>query len=612
MKKKYNLLLLLLALSVGAAWGQSVEEIKADTRTYICGEGRATTVRQADGYALAEITSQISVSIMSETESEESESGAGDEMRSESYINSIVNTYSNATLSNTQMIIIENEPDAHVFRYIKRSDISRIFEAREQKIKSLVEDAASSLKDLKINDALRYLYWSGALTQSLQYPNEMYIYDDEGQRQMANVWIPAQINEILDNLEYRVTEVGDDAVVSFEITYDDEPVSSVDYTYFDGAGWSNIYTAKEGRGIIELRQNQQMDKVQLKTEYSFEGESMVDPEIKEVLEAVAAVPYRKAYLNIELKVQPKEEDDDVTDDEDESQSLTSSVAESEATHSYEYLAEVEGVDDYNATIKSVLSDITSKSYTQSSPYFSEAGAVAYKNLISYGRARVIDAAEPKFYTLDGKVYCRNILMNFAFKTNNREFVESVVFEFDADKKISNITLGLGRQTTEDVFGKVMWPEAARIILMHFLEGYKTAYSLKQIDYVENVFAEDALIITGSYVRAATAAEMSTIKGKYVRYTKQSKSQYIRNLKYVFASNEYINLNFADCDILKAGEGGEIYGIQIKQEYHSASYGDTGYLFLMVDLNDMTRPVIHVRTWQPEKNPNFGVYGLNNF
>ena len=65
-------------------------------------------------------------------------------------------------------------------------------------------------------------------------------------------------------------------------------------------------------------------------------------------------------------------------------------------------------------------------------------------------------------------------------------------------------------------------------------------------------------------------------------------------------------------MVKAGAGGELYGIQIKQDYYSTNYGDQGYLFLMVDLNDPDKPIIKVRTWQPEKDPDFGLYDIGMF
>lgn len=65
-------------------------------------------------------------------------------------------------------------------------------------------------------------------------------------------------------------------------------------------------------------------------------------------------------------------------------------------------------------------------------------------------------------------------------------------------------------------------------------------------------------------------------------------------------------------MVKAGRGGEVYGIQIKQDYYSTNYGDTGYLFLMVDLNNPDEPIIKVRTWQEEPDPVDGLYDLMDF
>lgn len=91
----------------------------------------------------------------------------------------------------------------------------------------------------------------------------------------------------------------------------------------------------------------------------------------------------------------------------------------------------------------------------------------------------------------------------------------------------------------------------------------------------------------------------------------------------FQSNQFINIRFADNDVVKMGAGGETYGIQIKQDYYSSNYGDHGYLFLMVDFNDPDNPSIKVRTWQPDRNPNinsnlprsnrdWGIIGPGNF
>ena len=107
--------------------------------------------------------------------------------------------------------------------------------------------------------------------------------------------------------------------------------------------------------------------------------------------------------------------------------------------------------------------------------------------------------------------------------------------------------------------------------------------------------------------------MSPAKMQHVKYTRQTKEQYMKNLKRCFDSNEYINIRFAD-NIVRKSKSPNIYGIQIKQDYYSSSYGDTGYLFLLIDFKDPEAPLIHVRTWQPDNDPNVkdGRIGIADF
>ena len=94
-----------------------------------------------------------------------------------------------------------------------------------------------------------------------------------------------------------------------------------------------------------------------------------------------------------------------------------------------------------------------------------------------------------------------------------------------------------------------------------------------------------------------------LDNEMVKHTRLSKQEYIRNVERSFKSNEFINIRFTDNDVKKMGVGADTYGIQIHQDYYSSSYADTGYLFLMVDLNDPDLPCIKVRTWQPKRDPN---------
>ena len=138
------------------------------------------------------------------------------------------------------------------------------------------------------------------------------------------------------------------------------------------------------------------------------------------------------------------------------------------------------------------------------------------------------------------------------------------------------------------------------------------YSNATLRNTERIFSDDALIITGKYVKVRPNEYSQFKDNRIIKYNKQTKQQYIKNLKYSFGLKEYINIKFEQSEIRKAGKGGNIFGVQIKQNFFSSNYGDVGYLFLIVDLNNVEEPIIHVRTWQPEITINDSLYDLSNF
>ena len=80
------------------------------------------------------------------------------------------------------------------------------------------------------------------------------------------------------------------------ISYDGKPVSSFDYTYFDGMDWSNIYSAKDGLGVIELLPGMAADNLQIRCEYEFAGEAHTDKEIESVVKVMKGTAFRDAYI----------------------------------------------------------------------------------------------------------------------------------------------------------------------------------------------------------------------------------------------------------------------------------------------------------------------------
>lgn len=602
MRHIWSIILLLFSLEIQA---QSWDAIK-NSKLYLHGEGYGATVEEADRQALSDLISKIAVNVSSTTNQSDKENVQNGKLTSNSDFRSTIQTYSQATLTNTERVILENEPDAHVGRWIKRNEVKKIFESRKLKINSLIEMAEKAESNLKIDDALRCYYWAYTLLRSLQNPNEM---TTEGGKQLLSVLLPEKINDVLNNLNASyITKNGNDAELSF--TYKGKPVSSVDYTYFDGMGWSNIYSAKDGIGVLELPSSSALKQYQIKYEFEYRGQAHIDPEIESVMNFIKSVPFKAAYYNVKAKA----------NNHSENAVKAVELLQQQTTNTLSTLEQpAEGSEKYAMAMAKVGEAVRTHNYDAADELFSPEGLEIYNKLIKYGFAKIVGNPTYKVYKDDKSIVGRGLQMVFSFRHGIRKaFVEDLVFTFGQDGKITNIAFGLGARAEKDILGKGVWSESARKAIIDFLENYKTAYALKRLDYIKTIFDDDAVIITGRIVKRPMVFSRNSdnnykIKGgDIIKYNRQTKDQYIRNLARTFASNEFVNIRFANNDVIKMGKGGELYAIQIAQDYYSSRYGDKGYLFLMVDINDPEHPLIKVRTWQPNKDPKFGLYGPGDF
>ena len=601
------LIVLILSNTFLSLKSQTWDAIKGNDE-YLWGEGHGVTVADADRNALADLTSKITTHVSNSFDIVEEETTDGKKIDSKTYVKNRVNTYSQATLNNTEKILISNEPDAHVVRWIKREEIARIFKSREIKAKDLLESALRAEESGKVDDALRNYYWAFALLRSLQHPNEVTYKTDDGKSHVLLNWIRERMDAVFDDIDIYISKrVKDDVYLS--IKYKNKPATSIDYTYFDGRDWSNIYSAKDGIGVLELAKGNSNDNYQVKIEFEYRSESMIDKDVEAVLSVVNSIPMRKSYKNITAQ-QSKEKNDEKTAKVGNFSKLTANQIEQPK--------EISDIAEYDKTLRSILQSVISRRFDAPSTCFTANGLDVYSKLIKYGTAKVVGDVSPRYYNSSDGVVARGIKMSFSFKNCSRKaFVEDVIFYFDKSAKISNITFGLGESAETDILYKGAWDENARKAIMEFLENYKTAYSLKRLDYIETVFDDDAVIIIANVASKATFSRegdgnLSMQNNQVIKHNRYTKDQYLRNLKRCFSSNEFINIRFANNDVIKLGKGGETYAIQISQDYYSSNYGDKGYLFLIVDINDINKPLIRLRTWQAEKDPNFGLYGPGDF
>ena len=138
----------------------------------------------------------------------------------------------------------------------------------------------------------------------------------------------------------------------------------------------------------------------------------------------------------------------------------------------------------------------------------------------------------------------------------------------------------------------------RMMVLEYVEHFRTAYNQKDLKFLNQVFSPDALIITGKVIKVGKS-ELKPNGDRIIEYTVQNKKEYLNNLGKAFKANNYIRVTFESVSIVEHPTIAGIYGVTVHQKWTSSRYKDEGYVFMIWDFRNPDRPQIHVRTWQPE-------------
>lgn len=586
-------------------------EIMADTETYIYGMGVSADPEEAYNAALHDMVRKISQTVVGHTKSEASNVVDADgNIISTEQFESVVESYTTpASLQGVESLLLSEGPEFCQFVYMPKANIAKMHARRLNNVADLARSGIRARDNGKVDDALRHLYRAYVLLQSLPAASEVTETIDGENHVLVN-WIPEAMRDIINKVSFGIASVTKDETdpenagqtVELTVTYDGKPATTCTFKYGTNAGYSSLITARDGMALIELSPSVPINPLKLYVEYMFKNENHANAELKPLLDTFkgAGLVNNRYLLNQGKK--------NLKADKKETKAFEKLVAAGAQEGITATNKEKKAV--YAAAMENIIRCIVSKNYDDVKQYCTAEGWELFQRLRKYGKMKILGHATKdtyNFYPFRDEVMCRSIPMSFAF-SKGRRFTEDVTFTFNKEGKMTSLGFGLGSIARDNIFAKegAAWTDDKKMVLVNFLENYRTAFALGMNDYIESIFDDDAVIIVGHVTQ-----RLQKIKGvdgttfmskKDVRYTQKTKAEYMEHLRRCFASQEFINLRFSDTDVERSGVGGETYAIQLKQDYVSQTYGDQGYLFLFVDFNDEEKPIIHVRTWQPERNP----------
>lgn len=598
---KRALTLTILAIFTMYSHAQSIDEIKKNSN-YIWGEGNGTTMSDAEGEALRQMSVQISVSVYNSSYDEESNDN--------SVQKAVLQSVSSAKFTNVQMRVLEEEPNAKVFCFMSRSEVKKMFEKRANHIVNMVDAGKTVEGRMMIDEALRNYYWALVLAKTTPEPVEIEFNDKKGE---ATSLLPIKIKSVLAMINASVDEIQDGKNLILGFTYNGKPVSSLNFKYNDGQSIVGPIVARDGIGEASMASIPADGKLHLTYELRFRNE--VDPTDSDIAGAFNAgiLPNINSSVAIAIKSNSKKKAAAPV-------LASAEILAAQPTNDKRSIAmqNADNTDDLQQAVLAVEAAISSNNPKSAFNYFTPEGYTLFANLMAKnGKVTLVGKAQShNFIIADGYIIGRATNIKRQFR-NGKAFMEKLVYRFNPEsRKIESVAFALTQRAENDIMNAAAsWPEVSRWAILNFMEDYQTAFALKRTDYINSIFSDDALIITGTILKKLDNAERAFDRSKSldlggpkdIAYSQLSKTEYIDRLRKIFSTREYVHLQFEDnvtrmidLPAINGINKGAAFGIEIKQRYESTGYSDDGYLTMVFDTRGKL-PIIHVRLWQPDKN-----------
>lgn len=598
---KRALTLTILAIFTMYSHAQSIDEIKKNSN-YIWGEGNGTTMSDAEGEALRQMSVQISVSVYNSSYDEESNDN--------SVQKAVLQSVSSAKFTNVQMRVLEEEPNAKVFCFMPRSEVKKMFEKRASHITNMVDAGKTAESRMMIDEALRNYYWALVLAKTTPEPVEIEFNDKKGE---ATSLLPIKIKSVLAMINASVDEIQDGKNLILGFTYNGKPVSSLNFKYNDGQSIVGPIVARDGIGEASMASIPADGKLHLTYELRFRNE--VDPTDSDIAGAFNAglLPNINSSVAIAIKSNSKKKAAAPV-------LASAEILAAQPTNDKRSIAmqNADNTDDLQQAVLAVEAAISSNNPKSAFNYFTPEGYTLFANLMAKnGKVTLVGKAQShNFIIADGYIIGRATNIKRQFR-NGKAFMEKLVYRFNPEsRKIESVAFALTQRAENDIMNAAAsWPEVSRWAILNFMEDYQTAFALKRTDYINSIFSDDALIITGTILKKLDNAERAFDRSKSldlggpkdIAYSQLSKTEYIDRLRKIFSTREYVHLQFEDnvtrmidLPAINGINKGAAFGIEIKQRYESTGYSDDGYLTMVFDTRGKL-PIIHVRLWQPDKN-----------
>ena len=593
-------------------------EIK-NSGEYYWGEASSDeSMAVAESDALGQLLSQIAVNVSSEF----THNISGSDNNLNESVSKILKTYSTASLSNVDSKKDFSGGQSFIIRYIKKDVVAKIFEKRKELAYELFQNAIDFEGNANHGDALKYYYYSAILMNSIPEQNIKF----ESTNLKSEV--PKRINSILHNIKFNLVASNkkseNEMVVTYAINVNNRPSVNLQFSFWDGNNFIDV-EGKDGVANIDLLGGSvNFDKLDVRVKYAYYSNR---GEIKEVSELWDLVDRPKFNSDLQVKIKnstvvmaepnPKQ----VLVEESNSNYSKEVIKSSRFTLNLNNKDTCKIVNKIGEEAITYLELLERGDRNKLREFLADDQYLIKKtdDLLKFNKVIILDdvlSADLNKTTSGYEIRKIRVINNY--KSINKQTTEYLILDFDETGKIYDVNFGIIENLYDDFVNQAMYGDdwGNRQTIIKFMEKYRTAYLARDMEVLDKIFAEDALIIVGRLLKtkksddAVSYVKLNNAQPNFeqIKYTK---SEFLKRQKRIFDGREDIFLDFSKFAMHRKNDTTGIYGVSLRQGFESTGYSDEGYLFLLIDFNK-ENPQIYVRSWQPQEWDKGTLIGLSNF
>ncbi|MCQ2360616.1 MAG: hypothetical protein MJ009_03935 [Paludibacteraceae bacterium] len=253
---------------------------------------------------------------------------------------------------------------------------------------------------------------------------------------------------------------------------------------------------------------------------------------------------------------------------------------------------------YEHIVDSVIVAINANDVYSVSSLFTADGFKMISDLTETTKVNVVDSVRCHFIEFGEDVLCFFIPLQLSPDSLN-SFSRRMTLVFNNKGKISRIQFAIDRESSKDIMTDMLIPKEHRLAIINFMEIYQTAYSLRQMQYIDDLFSTNAVMLIGSkaQVEDENNPDLNQIAINSFYYRKHSIDEYLEKLQNGFESKGWIDVTLHDISI-SITDDMYLYGINFVTDFKSANFSAKSNLFFCLDITEATAPKIIFRVWQP--------------